>query len=71
MCICHFYFALEMCFLNGMMVSFYKGEKIIPDAVLHFTDAQLHPVSDGYDVGGIPPTLFLVFISNDSRDGKD
>ena len=52
------------------MVSYHKGKGIINDTVFNFIDAQLHPVYDGYVVGGIPPTLFLVFISNDNREKK-
>lgn len=70
-CIFHFYFALQMYFLNGMMVWCYRRERIVTGAEFNLIDTRLHPDYDGNDVGGTPPTLFLVFISNDSRDKSD
>lgn len=31
------------------------------DEVFNFIDTQLHPIYKGFDVGGIPPTLFVLF----------
>lgn len=47
---------------NGLVL---HRRKIITDAIFNFIDTQLHLVYDGYDVGRIPPTPYLVFISND------
>lgn len=59
---CYFYFAFVFWWFH---ITKEKGLSLILYLI-----SLMHPVYDGYVVGGIPPTLFLVFISNDNREKK-